>query len=279
MGTDIVVADRNAIAALNPNSDALQALLYNIQVAGGVDEKDIRRVKNPSGGGLMFEIENPNGDPDYVRELIGIPMMIMPRRVLWADKAIGSKAPPVCTSNDCLNGVKRRNDAGAVDIPQNILDIGIPGGTEGKCAGCPFDEWGSAVNDKGEPMDGKRCQEQRIVYFLRTGDVLPVKLSVPAGSLDGFKKAIKSIPVRVDQAVIKLFLVKEKSKANIEFAAYRAELVSKLDAESVDGLNKFRDLFVNVFKNATAERTDEKAAERGARRRRTGGDVPEDHRF
>lgn len=279
MSNEIVVAERSEIAALQEGNDQLDALMYNIQIAGGVSESDIRRVKNPSGGGLMFEIGKASGDPDYVRELIGIPLFITARRTLWADKAIGSKERPVCSSNNLIDGVKRKDDkTGAVSIPQNILDIAIPGGDEGKCAGCYFNEFDTGIDSNGKPTAGKRCQESRVVYFLRVGDVLPVKITVPSGSLGVWNTAIKQVPVRIDQAVIKLWLTKEKSKSGIEFAGYKAELVKKLNATTIEALNSYRKMFEKVFDNATADRTDDGVAGKG-RRKQADADVSEDTRF
>lgn len=280
MTTEVAVYQRNDLAALREGSDELEALMYNIQVAGGVNEADIRKCKNPSGGALQFEISRASGDPEYVRELVGIPLCIVPRRTLWADKSIGSKERPVCTSNDLITGIKRKDEkTGAVDVPPGILELAIPGGEEGKCAGCYFNEFGTGIDGNGKPTDGKRCAESRVIYFLRVGDVLPIKLSIPSGSLGNFQTAIKQIPVRVDRAVIKLWLTKEKSKTNIEFAGYNASLERKLDAAAVAQLDIYRKMFQPLFENATADRTD--APARGAARRTKPADAPvgEDHRF
>lgn len=279
MSNEIVVAERSEIAALQEGNEQLDALMYNIQIGGGVAESDIRRVKNPSGGGLMFEISNATGEPTYVREMVGVPLFISPRRTLWADKSIGSKERPVCSSNDLINGVKRKDDrTGAVSIPANILDLAIPGNDDGKCAGCYFNEFETGIDGNGKPTAGKRCQESRVVYFLLTGEVLPVKLTIPSGSLGAWNTAIKQVPVRIDQAIIKLWLTKEKSKSNIEFAGYKAELVKKLNAATIEALASYRKMFEKVFENAVADRTGEQQP-RNRRPAKESDEPAEDTRF
>ncbi len=284
MSNELTVLKPSEIAALDPQSRKVAALIYNIQQSGGVTEADIRRVKNPSGGGLMFEIENASGDPEPVRDLVGIPLIVVPRRQLWGDKKIGSGDRPVCSSTDLIHGVKRRDDkTGAVDISQNILDIAIPGGADGLCAGCPFDEWGTAVKQDGTPGEGKRCQESRVIYFLRVGDILPVKLTIPPSSLGNFRKSLKQLPDKFDQCVVRIYITKGKNGDGQDVGMFNIEPKSTLDDEAVERLNAFRPLFQKVIENATAERTDAGDAERReARAKNRPGrkdEIPADQKF
>jgi hypothetical protein len=52
-----------------------------------------------------------------------------------------------------------------------------------ECAICPFDKWGSATDDKGNPTRGKACREKRLLLFLRDGDALPVVVAAPPTSI------------------------------------------------------------------------------------------------
>lgn len=269
------------IAALDTNNRKLKALMYNIEQAGGVTEADIRRVKNPSGGGIMLEIENPLGkdkDPECVRDLVGVPILVASRRQLWGDKNLGSGDRPVCSSTDMVHGVKRRDDkTNAVDIPKPILDIAVPGGTEGLCAGCYFDNWDTAINQKGEQGRGKRCQETRVIYFLRKGDILPIKVTIPPSSIGNFRKSIKALPDRLDQCVVRLWITKDKNVDGVDFGVFNLEPVGTLDDDAVAKLDAYRQLFKKVIENATAERTDAgEAARREARSNKGNRPSPKD---
>lgn len=275
----VPVTPTSEIAALNTESRQVKALIYNIQQAGGVTEADIRRVKNPSGGGIMLEIDNGKGkDPECVRDLVGVPILIASRRQLWGDKNLGSGDRPVCSSTDMIHGVKRRDDkTNAVDISEQILQIAVPGGTEGLCAGCHFDQWDTAVNQKGEAGRGKRCQETRVIYFLRKGDILPIKVTIPPSSLGNFRKAIKALPDRLDQCVVRLWITKDKNEEGVDFGLYNLEPVGTLDDDAVERLNAYRQLFAKVIENATAERTDaSEAARREARSAKGNRPSPKD---
>jgi len=70
------------------------------------------------------------------------------------------------------------------------------------CSTCPFNKWGSAVDDKGNPGKGKACREKRLILFLRDGDALPVVVAAPPKSIravDNFRALMltkgKPLPV------------------------------------------------------------------------------------
>lgn len=52
------------------------------------------------------------------------------------------------------------------------------------CATCPFNRWGTAVDDSGNTKSrGKACREKRLILFLRDGDALPVVVAAPPSSI------------------------------------------------------------------------------------------------
>lgn len=283
--TAVALYQGPALAVLQKDNEALEDLRENIMLGGGLTEKDIRKVKNPSGGQLMFEIGRAAGEPEYVRELTGVALAVLPRRTLWANKNVDSGEFPVCSSTDMVNGAKRRGEDGGIDIPLNILEVGVPGGEAGKCAGCPFDEWGSGVDEAGKPTDGKRCTESRIIYFLRAGDILPVKMTVPSSSLGKFGLSVKALPAAISKSVVKVSLSKEETRGGKKVAMYNVEFAGKLDPASIEGLKAYRPLVDKLIENASAERTDEIEAERYSRGGRGGRaakereEIPEDQRF
>ena len=254
MGTALTVFKKSEIVALDDANPAVEALRYNIQMAGGLTDADLPKIKNPSGGALVFELQRAGQAPEYLKDLTGIILFAANRRTLWADKSIGSGDRPVCSSEDCINGEPRTNEDGSLSVPDAILQIAMPGGETGKCATCHFNEWGTAKDSSGKPTKGKACAESKVIYFLRTGEALPCKLTVPSGSLKAFHQAIKILPIRADQAVIKLSLVKDKSSGGVEFAKYQAELVAGLDEAALVALKSYGQLLSSVFAKAQADR-------------------------
>lgn len=254
MSNELTVYKKNQIVALDESNPQVEALLYNISQAGGLTDSDLPRVKNPSGGALVFEFQRAGQQPEYLKELVGIMLFQAPRRTLWSDKSIGSGDPPACSSEDMIHGSPRVDENGQLNVPDSILKIAMPGGEDGKCANCHFNQWGTATDSSGKPTRGKACSETKVIYFLRTGDALPCKLTIPSGSLKAFNQAIKQLPVRADRAVIKLTLTKEKSGGGVEFAQYQAQLVAALDGDAVESLKKYGELLTSVFERVQADR-------------------------
>lgn len=259
MGTALAV-QKSDLVALNPQSPEVEAMLYNIKMAGGVKDKDLRRVKNPSGGSVMFEIHSPGntGEPEYTRELEGVVLAVVERRMLWKDKNVGTGELPVCSSKDMVSGrlrTKGEGDDKQLDIPTEILQVATPGGNDGLCAGCFFDTWGSAVDANGKPAKGKRCSEVRVVYLLQRGDILPVKMTIPPSSLGSWRQALLGLKFKIDKGgVIKLSLQSVKPKGGgPAFAQYHIESVAPLTPEAREGLEEYGKLLAAVFESTAAD--------------------------
>lgn len=254
MANELTAYKKTDIVALDESNPQVEALLYNIKAAGGLTDADLPRVKNPSGGALVFEYQRAGQQPEYLKELTGIILFKAERRTLWSDKSVGSGEPPACSSEDLIHGSPRTDENGQLSVPDSILKIAMPGGDDGKCANCYFNKWKTATDSSGKPTRGKACSETMVLYFLRTGDVLPCKLTIPSGSLKAFRQSLKQLPVRYDRAVIKLTLTKEKSGGGVEFAQYQVSLVAGLDADAVDQLKKYGELLKTVFERVQADR-------------------------
>lgn len=254
MANELVLAKRSEILALNPDDPRVEGLLYNLKQGGGLSLADIPKIKNPSGGSLMFELNIPSREPEYVKDLVGIILFQSDRRTLWGDKSIGSGEKPVCESKDLIKGSLRKNAEGGLDVPEKILKIAMPGGEKGECVGCPFAEFDTAVDGNGKPSRGQACSQSKVIFFLRTGDVLPIQITVPSGSLTALRQSYATFPVRVDKCIMRVSLAKEKSKTGVDFAQYRFEYLSALDKETVEALGEYGKMLTKVFESAVASR-------------------------
>src|SRR5215471_15425885 len=124
----------------------------------GLSTIDLPRVVVPAGGALSFMIQTPDGE-EPAKEVEGIVLAWSPGRIYWK-KALGEgggRKPPDCIST---NG---------------IVGVGDPGG---KCADCPFAQFGSASKGKGQA-----CKQIRRLLIVRPGEILPHLVSVPPTSL------------------------------------------------------------------------------------------------
>jgi len=125
------------------------------------------RIKIPSAGSTVFEVpgENPN-EPDAVKEFSAVILYHHPLFAYYKDKYTGGSNPPDCGSFD------------------GVIGEGDPGGN---CAKCPYNHFGSGENGS------KACKNRRRIYVLREGEIFPLLLSLPTGSLKEFSRYIKRL--------------------------------------------------------------------------------------
>ena len=152
------------------------------------------RIKIPAGGATAFEI--PDGDSEevnMVKEIVGVILLHHPAYAYYKDKYNGGSNPPDCGSFDGVNGT------------------GDPGGV---CASCPLNQFGS-----GEGQS-KACKNRRMIYVLMEGELFPMVLSLPTGSLKEFTKYLKrqlSKGRKLNQIVTKISLKKATNSSGIAF--------------------------------------------------------------
>ncbi len=142
------------------NTDAVSDELIGLTIG-------FERIKMPSGGSTNFEVpgNNPNA-PDEVKEFVAVIMHHHPLHAYYKTKYTGGNNPPDCGSFD------------------GMIGEGDPGG---KCRPCPNNKFGTGENES------KACKTRRRIYLLREGDIFPMLLSLPTGSLEVFTKYIKRL--------------------------------------------------------------------------------------
>lgn len=152
------------------------------------------RLKMPSGGGTAFELPGDDDEPEMVKSITGVILYQHPVYAYYKDKYNGGSNPPDCGSYDGITGV------------------GDPGGS---CAECPYNQYGSG--------DGraKACKNRRMLYILMEGELFPVTLSLPTGSLKEFTKYVKrqlSKGRTLSQIVTKISLKKVTNASGIAYS-------------------------------------------------------------
>jgi len=164
--------------ATNNKETALQAqptgymALANSDLGGMMAEEldgldaGFDKIKIPSGGMTVFEIPNEEGDADTVKEFSAVILWHHPLRAYYKEKYTGGNNPPDCGSID------------------GICGNGEPGG---ECKKCPLNEFDTWENG------AKACKDRRRVYVLREGEIFPLLLSLPTGSLKEFTKYLKRL--------------------------------------------------------------------------------------
>ena len=145
------------------------------------------RIKIPSGGGTVFKIPGDDPDePETVKEFSAVILYQHPLNAYYKEEYQGGSNPPDCGS---YNGVYRTSS---------------PGGT---CRTCPYNAFGSGKNG------AKACKNRRRLYLLREGEIFPMILSLPTGSLKGFTRYLMRIlsKYKNSNAVVTRFTLKKAS--------------------------------------------------------------------
>ena len=178
------VAIPSSFAALT-NFDLADAMSAEL---GGMDIS-FDRVTIPVAGGTAFELpgELP-GETDMAKEFTGVILFHHPMFTYYRERYAGGNNPPDCGSYDGITGV------------------GNPGGV---CAHCQLNRFGSGENG------GKACKNKRRIYILREGELIPILLTLPIGSIREFAVYIKRLLAkgRKSNTVVTRFSLKKVNNA------------------------------------------------------------------
>lgn len=177
------------------------------------------RIKIAGGGELMFEVRGDDGKTELIKEIEGVILYHHAVNSFYKYDYTGGINPPDCGS---LNGK---------------YGTGTPGGS---CRDCPYNKFGS----KKEGL-GKACKNRRRVYILKEGDMLPVVLTLPTGSLKEFSNYIVGLltdGMRSCSVVTRIGLKKAVSSNGIQYGQAEFTTVRDLlheEAEAVSGAAEF----------------------------------------
>jgi hypothetical protein len=179
------------------------------------------RIKVPSGGGTAFEVPGDNPDsPDLAKEVKAVILYHHPIHSFYKEKYTGGNAAPDCGSLDGHVGIEAES------------------GECINCADCPNNKFGSGENG------AKACKQKRRLYILREGEVLPIILSLPTGSLADFSKYVMRLlskGTKSNQVVTKFTLKKAQNSGGISYsqAVCTAERALTHEEQTViDGLSE-----------------------------------------
>ena len=188
MNNELMGSGYAALANRDILSDAMEDECQGLEFT-------LDRVKLPTGGGTAFEIPSDEGEEsEMAKDITGVIVYNHPAYAYYRDKYTGGSNPPDCGSFDGVTG------------------IGTPGGV---CAKCPYNRFGS-----GEGQS-KLCKNKRMLYILREGELFPITLSLPTGSLRTFTNYVKSQLSRgrkLSQVVTKITLKKASNASGIAFS-------------------------------------------------------------
>ena len=200
------------------------------------------RVKIPAGGALQFEL--PTGDPqnpDYVRSLVGVILYNHASNAYWPEgKEYDDNEPPLCQSVDGKQG------------------YGEPGGA---CATCILNRFGSSATGRG-----KACKNMRVLYLLRSGEMMPIQLSLPPTSIRPYTTFVNSAFLlrgrRVCSGLVQIGLRKGASNG-FTYSVATFKKLRDFEGEELAQVCAYADSFRDQIKQTLSERASQNEAQAG----------------
>ena len=195
----------------------------------------MQRVKIPGGGNLQFEIRSDDPDnPDYERKLVGVILYHHLANAYWPEGSeYDDNVPPFCQSFDGKQG------------------YGEPGGV---CAACAFNQFGSTANGSG-----KACKNMRQIYLLRSGEYLPLQLSLPPTSLRPFNDFMNLAFVarrRPSYSAIVEIGLKRAESGGYTYSVATFRKVRDLEGEGLVAVKSYAANFKEQVKSLLAQRVE-----------------------
>ncbi len=227
---DVVLFEDNPIFAKNFAAADIANIIKEI-APEGITQFDIDRIKVPSSGATMWQLETLEGDVSE-KELMGIPLAIKTVRAYWsvAYDESGGGVPPECNSQDGMFG------------------IGEPGGD---CIGCPLAKYESASKGRGQA-----CKQMRLVFILRPDSMLPSVLIVPPTSLKDSKQFFLRLAAKgVDYKTIMIAvgLEKDKNSDGLAYSKMRFSMAKKLSTEHSKKVAEYAQQMAPLFGQVTID--------------------------
>ena len=191
------------------------------------------RVKIPAGGSLQFEVPSDDPEnPDYAKTIEGVILYNHDTCAYWPEGSeYDDNVTPLCSSVDGKTG------------------YGAPGGA---CAVCALNQYGSVEKGKG-----KACKNMRSLYILRSGEFMPLLLSLPPTSLrpysDFITTAFAARRRPIYSGVVQIGLKRVDNGSNT-YSVATFRLLQKFDGEELLQIKQYADGFREQIKTMNQQR-------------------------
>lgn len=229
MSTALATVKREDYLALSDDSDMSEVVKANLGDGGGLDVSLLTRIKVPSGGGTNWTIPTIAGD-EAAKTLEGAFVYWSKQGLLWPNEEPVEGDQPILVSYDLQTAELRG------PIPAQLNDA-----LEEFRIGETTYDWAKLAADNGpfgygsgKNGHGKRVKEQRLLFVLRPGDLMPCVVTVPPGSLKNFARFMAGmVGLRVPywKTSIRLSLEKATSKGGQPYARIAFGVAGRLSDE------------------------------------------------
>jgi hypothetical protein len=207
--TEVALAIPDYAVMQHSIEDLMSTISSNLGPNAQLSPNDLDRIKVPAGGGTTWSIPTLDGDVDS-KTFEGVIVAWKDQRAYWNESYSGGSSPPDCASDDCMTG------------------IGEPGGD---CAKCPFAQFESATDDKGEMRPGQACKQVRLMAIITNDDLVPILIAAPPTSLGNLRRYFLRLSSRNTPyygVVTQFSLIKARSQGGIDYSQIDPKSVTRL---------------------------------------------------
>lgn len=195
------------------------------------------KIRIPAGGGICYEVPGDDPEsPDTVKEFSAVILYHHPLNSYYAEKYTGGSTPPDCSSLDGKIGVKKET------------------GECQECKNCPLAKFGTGENG------GMACKQKRRMYLLREGEILPVIMTLPTGSLAEFTKYVTRLVAKgkhANSVVTKFTLKKAQNSTGIAYSQVTCATERALTPEEMKVISSMTNQVKAIAGNVGFEETEE----------------------
>ena len=218
--------DFAGLAMLSQTGRSIAEILQANVGAGGISRQDLTAIKVPSGGGVIWQVDEVTGPKGY-NSIYGIILFGEDHRTYFSKpKGEGSESdPPDCSSSDTVSG------------------YGDPGGL---CERCEFSKWYSDPRGKGQA-----CKLRRRLFILPHSQRLPYVVDLPSGSLMTMRqyglKLTSALGIEMYEVTTDVGLEAVKNKAGQSYSRVTFQMREVLTPEQAAVANAYAEGLQSVL--------------------------------
>jgi hypothetical protein len=225
MANELTVNVQN-YAIMSFDKEAILEVIADNLGGESLKPSDLDMVKIPTGGATSWQdVPSPEG-PQEVKEIRGIILAWNDSRAWFKEEFDGSEGKiPDCFSDDCKSGYFTTED-GELQVRS--------------CTGCPLAEWGSKDGGRGQA-----CKQNRNLYILQEGSILPTIVKLSPTSITPVKQyflRLASQGLHYAGVVTSLGLTKVKKDGVPAFSQVVPQMVQRLTPEQTSQIKAVAEL-------------------------------------
>lgn len=222
---ELAVVENDGVSIV-PSADDLSVIMEELK---DMDRMPYGRIKIAPGGVNIFQVFDPGEEESTPAQSVeGVIFLSHRTNGLWLSAFGGENKAPDCSSIDGEEGTRTAT------------------GECVACATCPYNQFGSDTDERGNVKRGKACKNMRRLYLMRRGDVFPMVLTLPPTALrayDNYRTKVMLGRRRMSAVLTRISVKSEKNKDGVPYSSPVFEAAGLLGAEDAKAVEQYAAAF------------------------------------